>query len=118
MTRKRIDAIEMTRGIRDENHERLRGLSRAERLAYYKEQARLMNEKAATLAITRAHSSEQGQPAYRGDGGRGESVAHTDYKGETVHSSARRSISPRSVCIIQTHLRPNDQVPDGQDVIN
>jgi|ADurb_Cas_03_Slu_FD_contig_21_2067891_length_645_multi_4_in_0_out_0_2 hypothetical protein len=59
MTQRSIDAIEMTRAIRDKNHERLRGLSRTERLAYYKEQARLMNERAAALAGTRAHSSEQ-----------------------------------------------------------
>jgi hypothetical protein len=44
-----IDAVKMTRNIRDKNYERLRHLSRAERLAFYREQARLMNAKAAAL---------------------------------------------------------------------
>jgi hypothetical protein len=44
-----IKAVEMTRQIRDKHYEQLRGLSRAERLAFYREQARLMNAKAATL---------------------------------------------------------------------
>ena len=39
----------MTRSIRDKHYEQLRHLSRAERLAFYREQARLMNAKAATL---------------------------------------------------------------------
>ena len=49
MAEQNIDAVKMTRSIRDNNYERLRHLSRAERLAYYREQARLMNAKAATL---------------------------------------------------------------------
>jgi hypothetical protein len=49
MAEQKIDAVKMTRSIRDKNYERLRHLSRAERLAYYREQARLMNAKAATL---------------------------------------------------------------------
>ena len=49
MAEQRIDAVAMTRSIRDKNYERLRHLSRAERLAYYREQARLMNAKAATM---------------------------------------------------------------------
>ncbi len=49
MVQPRIDAIQMTRGIREKNAERLRHLSSEERLAYYREQARLMNAKAATL---------------------------------------------------------------------
>jgi len=49
MAEQKIDAIMMTRSIRDKNYERLHHLSRAERLAYYREQASLMNAKAATL---------------------------------------------------------------------
>ena len=52
MAEQRIDAIKMTRSIRDRNYERLRNLSRAERLAFYREQARLMNAKATALAKT------------------------------------------------------------------
>ena len=54
-----IDAIQMTRGIREKNYERLRNLSRAERLAFYREQARLMNAKAATLVKAKAHRPTQ-----------------------------------------------------------
>jgi len=49
MVQPKIDAIQMTRDIREGNAERLGRLSREERLAYYREQARLMNAKAATL---------------------------------------------------------------------
>lgn len=49
MDEQKIDAVKMTRSIRDKNYERLRHLSHAERLAFYREQARLMNAKAATL---------------------------------------------------------------------
>ena len=44
-----IKAVEMTRQIRDNNYQRLLGLSRAERLAYYREHARLMDAKAKKL---------------------------------------------------------------------
>ena len=44
-----IKAVEMTRQIRDKHYEQLRGLSRAERLAFYRERARLMNAKAEKL---------------------------------------------------------------------
>ena len=49
MADQKIDTVKMTRIIRDKNYERLRYLSRAERLAFYQEQTRLMNAKAATL---------------------------------------------------------------------
>lgn len=49
MAEQKIDAVKMVRCIRDRNYERLRHLSRAERLAFYREQTRLMNAKAATL---------------------------------------------------------------------
>ncbi len=49
MAEQKIDAVKMVRSIRDRNYERLRHLSRAERLAFYREQTRLMNAKAATL---------------------------------------------------------------------
>lgn len=50
MAHRRIKAVEMTRRIREKNYQRLLGLSRSQRLAFYREQARLMNAKAATLA--------------------------------------------------------------------
>ncbi len=50
MARKTIKAVEMTRRIREKNYQRLLGMSHAERLAFYQEQARLMNAKAAELA--------------------------------------------------------------------
>ncbi len=56
MAEQEIDAVKMTRSIRDRNYERLRHLSRAERLAFYREQARLMNAKAATLVKAEAHT--------------------------------------------------------------
>ena len=49
MAEQKIDTIKMTRTIRDKHYELLRHLSRAERLAFYREQARLMNDKAAIL---------------------------------------------------------------------
>ena len=54
-----IDAVKMTRSIRDKNFERLRHLSRAERLAFYREQACLMNAKAVTLVKAEAHTPTQ-----------------------------------------------------------
>lgn len=54
-----IDAVKMVRSIRDRNYERLRHLSRTERLAFYQEQARLMNAKAATLIKTEKTPSTQ-----------------------------------------------------------
>jgi len=44
-----IKAVEMTRQIRDKHYEQTKNMSRAERLAFYREQARLMNEKAEQL---------------------------------------------------------------------
>lgn len=49
MAQQKIKTIEMTRRIRERNYERLRGLSREKRLAYYREQAEHMNQKAAQL---------------------------------------------------------------------
>ena len=59
MAEQKIDAVKMTRSIRDKNYERLRHLSRAERLAFYREQARLMNAKAATLVKAEARTPAQ-----------------------------------------------------------
>ncbi len=53
MAQQKIKAVEMTRQIRDKNYQRLLSLSHAERLAFYREQARLMNIKAAKLAKTK-----------------------------------------------------------------
>jgi hypothetical protein len=54
MAEQRIDAIKMIRAIRDQNYGRLRNISRAERLAFYRKQARLMNAKA--VALTKAET--------------------------------------------------------------
>ncbi|MBI5652613.1 MAG: hypothetical protein HZC40_19540 [Chloroflexi bacterium] len=44
-----INAVEMTRQIRDKHYEQTKNMSRAERLAFYREQARLMNIKAEQI---------------------------------------------------------------------
>ena len=69
MAEQKIDAVAMTRQIRDKNYERMRNLSRAERLAFYREQARLMNAKAAAMigpealtSIQEPREVAQGQP--------------------------------------------------------
>lgn len=49
----KIKAVEMTRNIRERNHKRLQGMSRAKRLAFYREQAKRMNAKAARLTKTK-----------------------------------------------------------------
>ena len=49
MAHKEIKAVEMTRQIREQHYRRLLNLSPAERLAFYREQARLINAKAAQL---------------------------------------------------------------------
>ena len=59
MAEQTIDTVKMTRSLRDNNYERLRDMSRAERLAFYREQARLMNAKAATLIRAEAHPPAQ-----------------------------------------------------------
>jgi len=59
MAEQKIDAVKMTRSIRDKNYERLCHLSRAERLAFYREQARLMNAKPAILVKAEARTPAQ-----------------------------------------------------------
>jgi len=59
MAEQKIDAVAMTRHIRNKNHEGLRHLSRAERLAFYREQARLMNAKAAAMVRQEAVKATQ-----------------------------------------------------------
>ena len=49
MAQQKINTLEMTRRIRERNYERLRGLSPAKRLEFYREQAHRMNRKAAQL---------------------------------------------------------------------
>ena len=49
MNAKKINTIEMTRRIRDENAKRLAGKSHAERIAYYRERARKMQKKVPAL---------------------------------------------------------------------
>ncbi len=56
----KIDAIKMTRAIREKNSERLSHLSRTERLAFYREQARLMNSKTAALIEPELLEPKQG----------------------------------------------------------
>ena len=56
MDKKKINTIEMTRKIRDEHAKRLAGKSHAERIAFYREQAKKMEKKIpvllSNLAIT------------------------------------------------------------------
>lgn len=47
--RKKINANEMTRKIRDEHAKRLAGKSHAERIAFYREQAKKMEKKIPAL---------------------------------------------------------------------
>jgi len=49
MDMKKINTIEMTRKIRDEHAGRLAGKSHAERIAYYREQAKKMEKKIPAL---------------------------------------------------------------------
>ncbi len=49
MDAKKIDAVEMTRKIRDEHGKRLVGKSHAERIAFYREQAKKMEKKIPAL---------------------------------------------------------------------
>jgi len=54
MDRKKINTIEMVRKIRDEHAKRLEGKSRTERIAFYREQAKKMEGKVATLLKEKA----------------------------------------------------------------
>ncbi len=49
MAHRKIKAVAMTRGIRDRIYEQLKNMSNAEALAFYREQARLMDAKVARL---------------------------------------------------------------------
>ncbi len=49
MDAKKINTIEMTRKIRDEHAKRLAGKSHAERIAFYREQAKKMEKKIPAL---------------------------------------------------------------------
>ena len=49
MDKKKIDAIEMTRRIRDEHAKRLEGKTHAERIAFYRERAKKMEKKIPAL---------------------------------------------------------------------
>lgn len=49
MAELKIKAVEMTRQIRDKIYLRVKDMTPTEELAFYREQARLMNEKAAKL---------------------------------------------------------------------
>jgi hypothetical protein len=49
MDEKTINAVEMTRKIRDNHAKRLAGKSHAERIAFYRERAKKMQKKVAAL---------------------------------------------------------------------
>jgi hypothetical protein len=49
MDKKKINAIEMTRHIRDEHAKQLAGKSHAERIAFYRERARKLEKKIPDL---------------------------------------------------------------------
>jgi hypothetical protein len=49
MNEKTINAVEMTRKIRDNHAKRLAGKSHAERMAFYRERARKMQKKVIAL---------------------------------------------------------------------
>ncbi len=53
MAHQKIKAVEMTRKIRDRIYEQVKDLSPAEQLAFFREGARRMNAKAATLVKTK-----------------------------------------------------------------
>ncbi len=44
---RKIDAVAMTRRIRETNHERLKGASDEERIRFYREEARQLHEQIA-----------------------------------------------------------------------
>ena len=56
MAQPTIKAVEMTRQIRDRLYLRLKNLTPAEQLAFFREHARLMNAKAAKLVKTKRKS--------------------------------------------------------------
>lgn len=51
MDAKKINAIEMTRKIRDEHARNLAGKNHAERIAFYREQAKRMEKKLSSLLL-------------------------------------------------------------------
>ncbi len=53
MAQPTIKAVEMTRQIRDQMYLRLKNLSPAEQLVFFREHARLMNTKATKLMKTK-----------------------------------------------------------------
>lgn len=56
MDEKKINAVEMTRKIRDAHARRLAGKSHAERMAFYRERARKMQKKVPALLAAHAIS--------------------------------------------------------------
>jgi hypothetical protein len=60
---KKINAIEMTRKIRDNHAKRLAGKSHAERIAFYRERAKKMQKKALAL-LSSQPVSKSGLLAY------------------------------------------------------
>lgn len=52
-----IDAVALIRQIRDEHYRRLRGKTREERIAYYREQAHKMQNKVSVLLADQTRES-------------------------------------------------------------
>ena len=59
MGKKKINTIEMTRKIRDEHAKRLAGKTHAERIAFYQEQAKKIEEKLPVLLSELAADRER-----------------------------------------------------------
>jgi hypothetical protein len=57
-----IQAVEMTRHIRDLNYERTRNMTHAQRLVFYREQAEIMRAKAKAL-LQNLPPNERVQPS-------------------------------------------------------
>ena len=66
MDEKTINAVEMTRKIRDNHAKRLAGKSHAERMAFYRERAKKMKKKLPVL-LTKLAIAEGGQGDYSVD---------------------------------------------------
>jgi len=66
MDEKTINAVEMTRKIRDNHAKRLAGKSHAERMSFYRERAKKMEKKLPVL-LTKLAVAESGQGDYSVD---------------------------------------------------
>jgi hypothetical protein len=86
MDAKKINAIEMTRKIRDDHAKRLAGKSHAERIAFYRERARIMEKKIPVLLSELAIAEGR-----RGDYSKGRHEdRHARLDNQGVNTIARR----------------------------